>query len=72
MWGQLSRTDERWYKRQAIEDKARHKRLAALKADTPRRMKILAMVKSRKIDLKEGQRLVRIGFIPNNGVESDV
>jgi len=69
MWGPLSKSDERWYKRQAARDMARRERLAILKAGLPRRMKILAMVKSGDITLAEGQRLIRIGFSPNHGVE---
>jgi len=59
MWGPLSKADERRYKRQAIKDKLRRKRLKVLNADMPRRMKILARVKAGEISLKEGQRLIR-------------
>jgi len=64
MWKPLSTSDESWYKHQALKDKAKRRRLEALRADMPRRMKILAMVKSGEISLKEGQRLIRIGFSP--------
>ncbi|MFH1558274.1 MAG: hypothetical protein ABII76_26010 [Pseudomonadota bacterium] len=59
MWGPLSQADERYYKRKAAEDKARAERRKQREADMPRRMEILARVKSGEITLVEGQRMIR-------------
>ena len=59
MWGPLSKADERYYKRKAAEDKARAERRQQREADMPRRMEILARVKSGEITLAQGQRLIR-------------
>ena len=61
MWGPSSKADKKWYRRRAIEDATQKKRQAELRADMPRRMKIIARVKFGEITLGEGQRLIRKG-----------
>ena len=65
MWGPLSKSDERWYRRQAEKKRTRQAWLEAMQTDLPRRIKILARVKAGEISLEEGQRLIRAGYQPD-------
>jgi len=52
-------SDEKYYQRRKADDRARRKRMTKLKADLPRRMKILAKVKNKEISLAEAQKMIR-------------
>jgi len=53
------------YRRKAIEERQRQERQKKLKADLPRRMRILGMVKRGEISLQEGQKMIRLGHDVN-------
>ena len=58
MWGPISKSDERYYKRKAAEDKARAERRKRQQADMPRRLAIIARVKAGEITLSESKERI--------------
>ena len=59
MWGSVSKSDERYYRRKDAEDKARSDRRKRLDADMPRRLAILDRVKAGEITIAKGQSIIR-------------
>jgi hypothetical protein len=58
MWGSLSKSDERYYRRKKEEIKNRFNRLKETELDMPRRKAILARVKAGDITLTDARRLI--------------
>jgi len=55
----MGETDEQYYARREAEDRARVLRRELRKKQLPRRLEILAKVKTGEITLKEGQRMIK-------------
>jgi len=55
----MRETDEQYYARREAEDRARVLRRELSKKQLPRRLEILAKVKTGEITLKEGQRMIK-------------
>lgn len=60
MWGPVSKSDERYYKRKDAESSARDRRQEAREADYSKKREILDRVKRGEISLTEGQKLISL------------